>query len=50
LFPRMKSKLKGRRFQMSLKFRNNRWRSYLRFQKVSSSGASSNGRNAGPVA
>jgi hypothetical protein len=24
LFPRMKSKLKGRRFQMSLKFRNNR--------------------------
>jgi hypothetical protein len=35
---------------MSLKFRNNRLPSYTRFQKVSSSGTSSSGRNAGPVA
>jgi hypothetical protein len=34
---------------MSLKFRNNRWPSYLRFQKVSSSAASTNGKNAGTV-
>jgi hypothetical protein len=51
-FPRMKSKLKGRRFQDVTEIQEQSLTvpSYTRFQKVSSSGASSSGRNAGPVA
>jgi hypothetical protein len=41
---------KGVISRMSLKFRNNCWQSYMRFQNVSSSSTSSTVRNAAPIA
>jgi hypothetical protein len=49
LFPRMKSKLKGHRFQDVTEIQGQSL-PYMQFQKVTSSGASSSGRNAGPIA
>jgi hypothetical protein len=46
----MKLKVKGCRFQDVTEIQEQSLTSYTRFQKVSSRGASSSGKNAGPVA